>query len=78
MSGKVFHFPTDHLAKPFPDLWTVNVVIIDPTLISRIVRWVNVDALNLPSVVREQGFEGHKVISFDKEIATTGFSDRKI
>jgi hypothetical protein len=75
MSGKVFHFSTDHLAKPFPDLWTVNVVIINPTLISRIVRWVNINALNFSGIVGEQSFEGHKVISFDKEVAASCISN---
>ena len=75
MTGEVLGLLADHFAEPAADFGRVDGVVIDPLLVARIVRGINVDALHLPGVVRQQGFEGQEVVAFDQEVA--GARDRR-
>jgi len=56
MPRKVFTFAADDPGKPLANLGAVYVVVVNPALIPRVVRRVDVDALHLAGVVRQQGF----------------------
>ena len=52
----------DDLPEPLTDDRTIDVVVVCPTLVARIIWWVDVDALDLPGVIREQRFERNEVM----------------
>src|SRR5688572_24362293 len=76
MSVEGFAFLADDFAKPLADDWTVNVVIVGPAFVARVVGRIDADAFHLSGVVRKQGFEGDEIVSLNDEIArsriTTG------
>lgn len=67
----MFHLLCQPLAEPFTNDRTVHVVIIDPSLVARVIRWIDVDTLHLASVVRQQRLERNKVVALNNEIAAT-------
>ncbi|MGD0814260.1 MAG: hypothetical protein ABSA83_11700 [Verrucomicrobiota bacterium] len=77
MAGKVFGFPTNGFAQPFADQRAVDVVVVNPAFVAGVVRWVNVDALDLPGVVRQQRFERDQIIAQHDEIAAAGIARRQ-
>lgn len=42
-----------------------------------LVRRVDVDALHLAAVVRQQGLQGQEIVSLDQQIAGAGIADRE-
>ena len=62
-------FLADHLAEPFADLWAVDVVIVDPTFVARVVGGIDVDAFYLADIARQQRFEGMEVVALYDQIA---------
>ncbi|GAB2726422.1 hypothetical protein GCM10027019_02200 [Melaminivora jejuensis] len=62
-------FLADHFAQPFPDLRAVDVVVVDPAFIAGVVRRVDVDALHLPGIARQQRLERMQVVALHDEVA---------
>ncbi len=58
MSGQVLGLGPHDLAQPVPHFRAVHRVVVDPLLVAGVVRRVDVDALDLPRVVRQKGLEG--------------------
>jgi hypothetical protein len=50
-------FTTYNFAKPLANYWTINIIVINPSFIACVIWRVDVDALNLFGVVRQQRFE---------------------
>ena len=48
--------------------WIVDVVIIDPSFISGVVRRIDVDALDTIRIAGESCFEGVQIIAVDNEV----------
>ena len=65
-------FLADDFAEPFADDGAVDVVVVSPALVSRVVRRVNVDALHLAGVVGQQRLEGDEVVALHDEVAAAG------
>ena len=55
-------FP-DYLTQPLTDDRAVDVVVVGPTLVARVVRRIDVDALDLSRVVGKERFERDEVIA---------------
>ena len=77
MPGEVFRLRTDDLAKPISDLGATDAVAVDPARpLSRVValvdagvvRRVDVDALHLTGVIRQQCLERDEVVALDDEV----------
>jgi hypothetical protein len=62
-------FLANHLAQPLADLRTVDVVVVDPTLVASVVGWVDVDALHLAGIAGQQGLERMQVVALYDEVA---------
>lgn len=62
-------FLAHHLPKPFADLRAVDIVIVAPALIARIVWRINVDTLHLPGVSGQKRLEGVQIIALHEQIA---------
>ena len=53
MAREVFRFPAHDSAKPVADFRAVDVVVINPVLVARVIRRIDVNAFDLPAVVGE-------------------------
>src|ERR1039458_5516945 len=73
VAGKVFGFLANNFTKPFTDERAVNAVVVNPAFVASVVRRVNVDALDLSGVVRQQRLERDEVVAAQRqaEIAST-------
>ena len=69
MARKVFGFLAYSFAKPVADEWAVDVVVVNPAFVAGVVRWVNVDALDLTGVLRQQPLEPNQIVALHDEIA---------
>ena len=67
MAGQVVaaHF----LAQPVAQQRAVGVVIVGPALVAGVVGRVDVDALDLPAIERQERLERQQVIAFDEQVA---------
>jgi len=72
VAREVFSFLANSFTKPFADQRAIDVVVVNPALVAGVVRRVNVDALDLPGVVREQRLKRHQIVALDDEIAAAG------
>lgn len=59
----------DHLAQPLANLRAVDVVVVDPALVAGVVRRVDIDALHLPRIARQQGLQRVQVVALHDEVA---------
>ncbi len=64
-----FAFLADHLAEPFADDRARHVIVVRPAFVAGVVRRVNVDALHLPGVERQQRLQRYQVVTLHDEIA---------
>src|SRR6266536_4731345 len=65
----VLAFLPDCMTYPFLELRLSEVIVVDPTLVSSIVRRIDVDAVNPTRVSWKQCFEGHQVVAFNDQVA---------
>ena len=56
----------------------VDVLVVSPALVPRVIRRVNADALHPAPVVRQQRLEGHEVVTLGDEIARAGIAAAEI
>ena len=77
MAGKVFGFLANNFAKPLTDERAVDAVVVNPSFVAGVVRRVNVDALDLPGVVRQQRLERDEVVALHDEIAVARLPARQ-
>jgi hypothetical protein len=68
---------SDDVAQPLANPRVVHVVVVDPVLVARVIGRVDVDALDLPAIAREEGLEGFEVVALDQEILGLGVADGK-
>jgi len=62
-------FLAHDFAQPAADLRAVDVVVVDPALVAGVVRRVDVDALHLAGVARQQGLERVQVVALHDQVA---------
>ena len=70
MPIQCFAFLAHHLAQPFANLWAIDVVVVHPALVAGVVRRVDVNALHLTGITRQQGFQGVQVVALHNQVAT--------
>ena len=70
MAAEILTLFTDHFAKPLLDLRIVDIVVIHPAFIARIIWRIDVDALNLSLIFRQQRFQRFQIISVNNHILT--------
>ncbi len=74
MSVKGFAFFAHHFTEPLAHQWTIDVIVIHPAFVSRVVRRIYIDALNLASVVGQKCFQCDEIIPLDNEVAAAGIA----
>ena len=72
MPAKIFSLCSNNLTKPFANMRVVYIVIVNPTLIACIIWRINIDAIYLPFIFWQQGFQGFKVVTMNYFVATVG------
>src|SRR3569832_2326866 len=73
-----FTFLADGFSEPLADDWAIDVVVIGPVFVSRVVGRIDVDALHLTGVVRQDRLEGNEVIPLDDEVPFAGLAAGKL
>ena len=76
MAGEVVGFLADGVAEPLTNFGAVDGVIINPALVAGVVWRVDVDALDLPGITRQQRFERDEVVALDDEVLGVALSRR--
>lgn len=71
MPGQIFTFSTNNFSEPFLYAWVIYIVIVDPFLITCVIRWVYIDTVYFPLILWQQGFQSKKVIPVDYHISTS-------
>ncbi len=69
MARGVFTFLTDRLPDPLFELGLRQVVVVDPAFVPRVVRRIDVDALDSAGVGGEQGLQSDEVVALDNKVA---------
>ena len=69
MTIKSLAFPADDFAKPLLDGGRFDIVVIGPAFVAGVIGRIDIDALDLPSVERQESLESKKVVALDDEIA---------
>jgi hypothetical protein len=60
------------LTKPFANLWTIHVVIVNPIFVARVVGRIDLDTLHPPGVIWQQGFKSKKIIPLNQQVPAVG------
>ena len=60
--------PVHDAAQPVPHERRSHVVVVGPPLVARVVGRVDVDALHLAVVGRQQGLQGGEVVAVDDQV----------
>ena len=63
MAGQVLALFADNLAQPLLDLRVVDIIVIDPALVARVVRRIDIDALDAPLIPGQQRFQRFQIIA---------------
>ena len=70
MAGQVLALFADNLAQPLLDFRVVDIIVVDPALVARVVGRINVNALDAPLIPGQQRFQGFQIIAPDNHIFT--------
>ena len=68
MAGQVLALFADNLAQPLLDLRVVDVIVIDPALVSGVGGRIDIDALDAPLIPGQQVFQ---IVAPDNHVVAT-------
>ena len=68
MAGQVLALFADNLAQPLLDFWVVDIIVVDPALVARVVGRIDVNALDAPLIPGQQRFQGLQIIAPDNHV----------
>ena len=68
MARQILSFFSHDLPEPGADARVVHIVIVDPILVPRVVRRIDVDAIHAPLVLRQQRLQRHEVVAVDDHV----------
>jgi len=77
MARQIFSFFSNDPAQPGPHLRAVYIVIVNPPLISRIIRRVNVYAFYLPAIIGQQGLQRVQIVTLHQQVSGLGITGRQ-
>ena len=72
MPGEILALLADDFTKPFLDTRIIDIVVVAPSLIARIVRRIDVNALDLALVFRQKRLEREQVVAVDDHVTGIG------
>ena len=70
MAAQILAFFADDFIQPILYMWIIDVIIVDPSFISRVVRWIDIYAFYTAFVLRQETFQCEQIISVDDHILT--------
>lgn len=68
MPFQVFAIDRAVLPQPFLHHGAVDIVVVDPAFVARVIGRVDINALDLAGVLRQQRFERMQVVAVNDEI----------
>ena len=68
MARQVFTFLADNFPQPRTNLRVVDIVVVDPLFLTRVVRRVDVDAVYAPLVLRQERFQRKEIVPVDNHV----------
>ena len=72
MAAEIFTLLAYSIANPFEDARILHVIVIDPSLISGVIRRVDIDTINAPLILRKQRLQSDKIVAVYYLVATFG------
>ena len=73
VARQIFSLLSDNISEPLLDLGMVHIVVVDPPLVSGVVRGIDIDALDLAFVLRKQALQGLQIVSVDNPVLPGDF-----
>ena len=77
MSVEGFAFFANSLSEPLANFGAVDVVVVDPVFVARVVRRVDGDAFHLAGVVGQERFESEQVVGLEDKVSGAGVAARQ-
>ena len=71
MAGQVLALFADNLAQPLLDFWVIDIIVVDPSLVSCVVGRIDVDTLYPSFIPGQQGFQGFQIVAPDNHVFAT-------
>ena len=68
VAGQILSLFADNLAQPFFDFWVIDIIVVDPSLVSCVVGRVDVDTLYPSFIPGQQRFQGFQIIAPDDHV----------
>ena len=70
MAGQILALFAHHFSQPFLDVGGADIIVVAPALVAGVVGRVDIDALHLALILRQQGFQCFKIIAVDDHVLT--------
>ena len=70
MAGQILALFAHHFSQPFLDVGVADIIVVAPALVAGVVGRVDIDALHLALILRQQGFQCFKIIAVDDHVLT--------
>ena len=70
VTGQVLALFAHYFSQPFLDVGIADIIVVAPALVAGVVGRVNLDALHLALILRQQGFQCFKIIAVDDHVLT--------
>ena len=69
VTAQILALCADNLPQPCLDMRIVDIVVVHPFFVARVIRRINIDALHPSLVHRQQRFERIQIIAVDNHVA---------
>ena len=71
VAAQILALAPDHFAQPFLYARVVHIVVVHPALVARVIRRVNVNAVDAPAKLGQQAFERKQIVAVNQKIVAT-------
>jgi hypothetical protein len=78
VAAQIFDFLAYDRTQPLSHFRAVDVVVVNPALVSGVVGRVDIDALHLSGIVGEQGLQGLQIVTFNQKVPGIGIPGGKL
>lgn len=72
MSCEILTFGTNDLSNPLLDSRVIDVVVVNPLFLARVVRRIDVDAVDLALILGEERLQSFEIVSVDDHVSAVG------
>ena len=69
VAAQILALCADNFPQPCLDMRIVDIVVVHPFFVARVIRRINIDALHPPLIHRQQRFERIQIVAVDNHVA---------